>query len=69
MRKGVATDRGNVVELPKFDACLLNFSLIRFLKLKYYGTFTYVTHIIHSDPHLNPLKCILIDKPLIIAEI
>ena len=61
MRKGVAVWQltadilmgcGNVM------LAALNFSLIPFSKFKYYGTFTYITQIIHSDAHLNPLKCI-----------
>ena len=49
----------------------LNFSLIHFLKFKYYGIFTYITQIIHSDVHLTTLKAIFIlcDKPIIIKEI
>ena len=47
----------------------LNFSLIRFLKFKYYGTFTNNTPIFHPNAHLNTLKGIFSDKPLIIAEI
>ena len=33
-----------------------NFSLIGFLKLKYYGKFNYITQIVHLNAHLNPLK-------------
>ena len=37
-------------------------SLIQFLKLKYYGNFTYITQIVHSDAHLNAFKTIFSDK-------
>ena len=46
----------------------LNFSLLYFFKLKYYGNFTYITQIVHSNSHLNHFKGIFIDKPLIIVE-
>ena len=39
------------------------------LKLKYNGNFNHFTQIVHSNAHLNPLKGISNDKPLIIAEI
>ena len=51
----MVTDCGNVM------LAALNSSLIHFLKFKYYATFTYITQIIHSDAHLNPLKGILSD--------
>ena len=56
MRKGVAVwpltteimmDCGNVMLAP------LNFSLIRFLKFKYYGTFTNITSSFQSNAQLN----------------
>ena len=37
----------------------LTFYLIHFLKLKYLGTLTYITQIVHSNTHLNPLKKII----------
>ena len=37
--------------------------------LKYYGNFTFITQIVHSDAHLNPSEGIFSDKQLIIAEI
>jgi hypothetical protein len=43
------------------------FSLIHFLKLKYFGTFTYITQIVHLNAHLNPLEGDF--KPLRIAVI
>ena len=46
----------------------LNFSPIHFLKLKYYGSFTYITQIVQSNVYLNPLKDNFSDKSLIIAE-
>ena len=47
----------------------LNFSLIQFLKLKCYGTFTYIAQIGHSNVNFNPLKGVFSDKPLIIVVI
>ena len=47
----------------------LNIYLICFLKFKYYGTFTNITQIVHSKAHLNPLKGVVSDKPLISHEI
>ena len=46
-----------------------NIFLIRFLKLKYFGTFTNITPTVHSNAHLNTLKGIGSDKLLIIVEI
>ena len=72
MRKGVIMqsltaeifmDRGNLC----FHYRL--FSPIHLLKLKYYGTFTYIIQIVHSNAPLNPKKVVFRDKPLIIAEI
>ena len=39
--------------LGKFYTCITELSLKHFLKWKYYGTFTYITQIIHSNAHLN----------------
>ena len=47
----------------------LNFSLIHFLQLKFCGTFTYIIQIVHSNAHLNTLKGVFSDKPLIIVVI
>ena len=72
MRKGVAVwplvaeilmDCGNVM------LAATTFSLIHFLKLKYFGTFTFITQIVHPNTHLNPLKGVISGKPLIIAVI
>ena len=59
----ILTDCGN------FMLEALNFSLEHFLKLKHFGTFTYITQIIHSNASLNLFKGIFSNKPLIIAEI
>ena len=53
--------------LQKFMLAALNFS--RFLKLNYYGSFTYITQIVHSNAYFNPLKGNFSDNQLIIAEI
>ena len=45
------------------------FLLKLLFKFKYYGTFAYITQIIHPDAHLNHLKGILSDKPLKSLEI
>ena len=42
----------------------LNFSLKHLLKLKYYGSFTYIKQIVHSNTHLNTLKGVFRDKSL-----
>ena len=54
-------DCGNVM------LAALNLSLIH-LKLKYHGTFTYITQIVQSNAHLNPFKMYFSDKSLIIAH-
>ena len=67
MRKGVAVQSlaaEIVMDCGNFMVAALNFSLKHFLKLKYYGTFTYITQIVHSTAHLNPLKGVFSDKPL-----
>ena len=46
-----------------------NFSLRHFLKLKFYGSFTYITQIVHSNVKMNPIEGVFSDKPLIIAVI
>ena len=54
----ICMDCGNV--------CLQHwiFSPIHLLKLKYYGTFTYITQIVHSNTQFNTLKGVFRDKPL-----
>ena len=42
-----------------FQLAALNFSLIFFLKLKYYGNLNHITQIVHTNAHLNPLEGIL----------
>ena len=37
--------------------------------MKCYGNFNHITQIVHSNAHLNPLKCIFSDKLLPIVEI
>ena len=72
MKKGVAmwtVTAEMLMDCGNFMLVALNFSLIRFLKFKNYGTFTYITHICHSNAHLNPIKGIFSDKTLMIAEI
>ena len=44
-------------------------SPIHLLKLKYYGTLTYITQIVISNTHLNTLKGVFRDNLLLIAEI
>ena len=39
------------------------------IKLKYYRTFTWITQIVHSNAHFNPLKGVFRDRPLMITEI
>ena len=65
MRKHMVTDCRNVDGLRKCYDCSNEFF---FLNLKYYGTFTFITQIVHSYAHVNPLKGILSDKSLIIAQ-
>ena len=57
MRKGVIMqsltaeifiDRGNLCFQQRL------FSPIHLLKLKYYGTFIYITQIVHSNAHVDP---------------
>ena len=38
-------------------------------KFKYYGTFTYITQIIHSNTHLKPLKGNFSEKSLILRKL
>ena len=57
-----------LMDCGNFMLAVLNFSIIHFLKLKFYGTYTYTTQIVHSNSHLNPLK-VFSNKPLIIAGI
>ena len=57
------------MDCGNFMLAALNFSLIHFLTLNYYVGFTYITQIVQSNAHLNPLKGIFSDKSLIIAEI
>ena len=56
-----------LMDCGNFMVAALNLSLIHFLKLKYYGTFTYITQIVHSNAYLNLFKGVFSDKPLIIA--
>ena len=44
-------------------------SIIHFLTLKYYGTFTYIKQYIYWNTHLNQIKGIFSDKPCMIVEI
>ena len=53
----------------KFMLAALNLSLICFLKLNCYGTFTYSMQYVHSNSSLNLQKGPFRDKPLLIAEI
>ena len=69
MRKGVAIDRGNLMDCGNVLLAPLNYFLIHFLKLKLYGTFTYITQIVHSNAHLNPRKGVFSDNSLIIVII
>ena len=46
-----------------------NFSLIRLFKLKYYGNSTFITQIIHSNTHVNPLKGIFFEKQLTLQKL
>ena len=56
--------------LWKFYACSNDFlSLIRFFKVKYYGTFIYTAQHGHANSYLNLKKGIFIDISLMIAEI
>ena len=57
-----------LMDCGNYMLAALNFSFIK-LKLKYYGTFTYITQIVHSYAHLNPLQGVFSDKPLIIAVV
>jgi hypothetical protein len=50
-------------------AAALTFSIIHFLNLKYFGTFSYKAQIVHSSTNLNPLKDAIRDKPLLILGI
>ena len=59
----ILMDCGNVM------LAALNFSLIHFLKLKFYGTFTYIIQIVHSNAHLNPLKGVFSNISLIFGVI
>jgi hypothetical protein len=55
--------------LMNFGNCrleTLNFSYILFLKLKYYGSFSYIIQYDHLNAHLSLKKS---NKPSIIAEI
>ena len=44
----------------------LKLSLLHFINLKYNGTFTYITEIVHSNTYFIPLKGIFSEKSLII---
>ena len=55
--------------IRKFIPAALNFSLAHLLKLKYFGTFTHITQIDHSNAHLNALQGVFSDIPLITAKI
>ena len=59
----------NLMHCGNFMLAALTFSHIHFLKLKYFGTFTYITQIVHLNTHLNSLNGVFSDKPLIIAII
>ena len=72
MRKGVAAwplAAEILIDCRNFMLPALIFSLIHFLKLKFYGNFTYITQIVYSKAQLNPLDGVFSDKPLIIAVI
>ena len=59
MKKGVDTRTLSAEILRDCGNCLLetlNSSCICFLKLKYYGTFTYIIQYDHSNAHLNLIK-------------
>ena len=56
MRKQVAAQplaKEIFMDCGNFILAALNVSLIHFLKLKYYGNFTYITQIVHSNAHLT----------------
>ena len=72
MRKDVAVQPLAAEILMDCRNCMLavlNFTLIHFLKLKYYETLTYITQIVHSNAHFTPLKCVFNEEPLIIVVI
>ena len=59
MKKGVDTRTLSAEILTECGNCLLktlNFSCICFLKLKYYGTFTYIIQYDHLNANLNLIK-------------
>jgi hypothetical protein len=56
-------DCGNVM------LAALNCSLIHFLKLKFYETFTYITLNVHANVNLNPVKGVFSDKLFLSAII
>ena len=51
------------IDCRNFMIAALNCSLIRFLKLKYYGTFTSFKQYAHSNAHITPIKDIFSAKP------
>ena len=63
MRKGADTLCRN------FMLGSLNISLIRFLMLKYHGTFTYIAQYSYSNADLIIIKGIFSYKPSIIVEV
>ena len=59
MRKGSDMQTLSAEILMDCGNCLLetlNFSFICFLKLKYYGTFTYIIQYDHLNAHLNLIE-------------
>ena len=56
------------MDCGNFMFVALNFPLIKFLKLTFLDLF-FITQIVHSNVHFNPLQGVFSDKPFVIAFI
>ena len=71
MRKGadaLTLSAEILINCGKFMLEALHFSLVLFLMLKCYGTFTYIMKYFHSNAQLTLIKGVFSDKLLLIAE-